>query len=106
MRIVSLVPSSTEMLFALGLGSDVVGVTHECDFPPAARELPNVTRDVLPAGLSSAQIDAAVNDRTLSGQAIYKLDVERREALAPDLIVTHALRAVWAVSDDGVRELR
>ena len=105
MRIVSLVPSSTEMLFALGLGSDVVGVTHECDFPPAARELPNVTRDVLPAGLSSAQIDAAVKDRTLSGQSIYKLDVERLEALAPDLIVTQALCAVCAVSYEDVREV-
>ena len=93
------------MLFALGLGSDVVGVTHECDFPPAARELPNVTRDVLPAGLSSAQIDAAVKDRTLSGQSIYKLDVERLEALAPDLIVTQALCAVCAVSYEDVREV-
>jgi iron complex transport system substrate-binding protein len=105
MRIVSLVPSSTEMLFALGLGSDVVGVTHECDFPPEARELPKVTRDVLPAGLSSAQIDAAVKDRTLGGQSIYKLDVERLEALQPDLIVTQALCAVCAVSYDDVREV-
>ena len=53
------------MLFALGLGADVVAVTHECDYPPAARELPRVTRDVLPAGLSAAQIDAAVKERTL-----------------------------------------
>jgi iron complex transport system substrate-binding protein len=105
MRIVSLVPSSTEMLFALGLGSDVVGVTHECDFPPAARELPKVTRDVLPPGLSSAQIDAAVKERTLGGQSIYELDVDRLEALQPDLIVTQALCAVCAVSYDDVREV-
>ena len=50
MRIVSLVPHATELLFALGLGPDVVGVTHECDYPPAARELARVTRDALPGG--------------------------------------------------------
>ncbi|HEY2160202.1 MAG TPA: cobalamin-binding protein [Solirubrobacteraceae bacterium] len=103
MRIVSLVPSSTEMLFALGLGSEVVGVTHECDFPPAARELPKVTRDVLGPGLSSAQIDAAVKERTLGGDSIYELDAEQLDALQPDLIVTQALCAVCAVSYDDVR---
>ena len=105
MRIVSLVPSSTEMLFALGLGSEVVGVTHECDFPEAARELPKVTRDVLPPGLSSAQIDAAVKERTLAGDSIYQLDVEQLRALEPDLIVTQALCAVCAVSYDDVRAI-
>jgi iron complex transport system substrate-binding protein len=105
MRIVSLVPSATEMLFALGLGSEVVGVTHECDFPPAVCELPKVTRDVLPAGLSSAQIDAAVKERTLAGDSIYELDVDELEALAPDLIVTQALCAVCAVSYDDVRAI-
>ena len=54
MRIVSLVPSATEMLFALGLGPDLIAVTHECDYPQAALELPKITRDVLPAGLTSA----------------------------------------------------
>ncbi len=105
MRIVSLVPSATEMLFALGLGPDVVGVTHECDFPPAARELPKVTRDVLPSGLSSAQIDAAVKERTLAGESIYELDVEQLHALQPDLIVTQSLCAVCAVSYDDVRAI-
>ncbi len=105
MRIVSLVPSATEMLYALGLGSDVVGVTHECDFPAAALELPRVTRDVLPAGLSSAQIDAAVKERTLAGDSIYELDVEELHALGPDLIVTQALCAVCAVSYDDVRAI-
>jgi iron complex transport system substrate-binding protein len=105
MRIVSLVPSSTEMLFALGLGSEVVGVTHECDFPEAVRELPKVTRDVLPPGLSSAQIDAAVKERTLAGESIYQLDVEQLRALEPDLIVTQALCAVCAVSYDDVRAI-
>jgi iron complex transport system substrate-binding protein len=103
MRIVSLVPSATEMLFALGLGGDLVAVTHECDFPPAAQELPRVTRDVLPQGLSSAQIDAAVKEGTLAGESIYQLDVEMLHELGPDLIVTQALCAVCAVSYDDVR---
>src|SRR5436305_5137512 len=105
MRIVSLVPSATEMLFALGLGSDVIAVTHECDFPQAARELPRVTRDVLPAGLSSAEIDAAVKERTLAGESIYDLDTELLRDLRPDLIVTQALCQVCAVSFDEVRTI-
>src|SRR3712207_3504736 len=64
MRIVSLVPHATELLFALRLGEQVVGVTHECDHPPEAQELPHVTRDRLPAGLDAAGIDAAVRERT------------------------------------------
>jgi iron complex transport system substrate-binding protein len=103
MRIVSLVPSATEMLFALGLGGDLIAVTHECDYPPAAQELPRVTRDVLPAGLSSAEIDAAVKERTLAGQSIYELDDELLHDLRPDLIVTQALCSVCAVSVDDVR---
>src|SRR5437588_13110785 len=100
MRIVSLVPSATEMLFALDLGDDLVAVTHECDYPAEAQELPKVTRDVLPAGLTSAQIDAAVKERTLAGQSIYELDVDALHELGPDLIVTQALCAVCAVSYD------
>ncbi len=105
MRIVSLVPSATEMLFALGLGPDLIAVTHECDYPPAARELPRVTRDVLPAGLSSSEIDAAVKERTLAGESIYELDTETLQDLRPDLIVTQALCSVCAVSYDDVRSL-
>jgi iron complex transport system substrate-binding protein len=105
MRIVSLVPSATEMLFALGLGPDLVAVTHECDYPPAARELPKVTRDVLPGGLSSAEIDAAVKERTLRGESIYELDDRLLRELRPDLIVTQALCTVCAVSYDDVRAL-
>jgi iron complex transport system substrate-binding protein len=103
MRIVSLVPSATEMLFALGLGSDLIAVTHECDYPPAALELPRITRDVLPPGLSSSEIDAAVKERTLAGQSIYDLDIEALHDLRPDLIVTQALCSVCAVSYDDVR---
>jgi iron complex transport system substrate-binding protein len=105
MRIISLVPSATEMLFALGLGPDLVAVTHECDYPAAARELPKVTRDVLPSGLSAAEIDAAVKERTLAGQSIYELDAEALHDLGPDLIVTQALCSVCAVSYDDVRSI-
>src|SRR5450432_830704 len=105
MRIVSLVPSATEMLYALGLGPEVVAVTHECDYPHDAVDLPKVTRDVLPAGLSAAEIDAAVKERTLAGQSIYELDAETLHKLEPDLIVTQALCSVCAVSYDDVRAI-
>jgi iron complex transport system substrate-binding protein len=105
MRIVSLVPSATEMLFALGLGSELVAVTHECDFPAAARELPRITRDVLPAGLDPAEIDAAVKERTLAGESIYELDADQLHELTPDLIVTQALCSVCAVAYDDVRAI-
>jgi iron complex transport system substrate-binding protein len=103
MRIVSLVPSATEMLFALGLGPELVAVTHECDYPPAAKELPKITRDVLPSGLTSSQIDAAVKERTLQGGSIYELDTDALVELRPDLIVTQALCSVCAVSYEDVR---
>lgn len=102
MRIVSLVPHATELLFALNLGDEVVGVTHECDFPLAATRLPQVTRDRLPAGLDAREIDAAVKARTLAGESIYELDTAVLRELAPDLIVTQALCSVCAVSHDDV----
>jgi iron complex transport system substrate-binding protein len=102
MRIVSLVPHATELLFALGLGDQVVAVTHECDHPLEALELPRVTRDVLPAGLSAGEIDAAVRERTLAGKAIYELDRDALAGLEPDLIVTQELCPVCAVSYDEV----
>jgi iron complex transport system substrate-binding protein len=105
MRIVSLVPHATELLFALGLGDDVVAVTHECDFPREARALPHITRDVLPAGLGPAEIDAAVRERTGQGRAIYELDERALLELEPDLIVTQALCQVCAVSYDDVVEV-
>jgi iron complex transport system substrate-binding protein len=105
MRIVSLVPHATELLFALGLGPEVVAVTHECDHPPAAVEIQRVTRDVLPGGLSAAEIDAAVRERTLGADAIYELDREALAALEPELIVTQALCPVCAVSFQEVAAL-
>ena len=105
MRIVSLVPHATELLFALGLDEEIVGVTHECDFPRQALERPHVTRDVLPAGLSAGEIDAAVRERTAEGRAIYELDVDALTDLAPDLIVTQALCPVCAVSYEDVTKV-
>ena len=105
MRIVSLVPHATELLFALGLGEQVVGVTHECDHPTQAAKLPHVTRDVLPPGLSAAEIDREVKERTQRGEAIYALDERAVRALEPDLIVTQELCPVCAVSYDEVAGL-
>ena len=103
MRIVSLVPSATEMLFALGVGDEVTAVTHECDHPAAALELPRVTRDVIGPGLPPGEIDRAVRALTEQGRAIYELDEDALQRLQPDLIVTQALCAVCAVSYDDVR---
>ena len=102
MRIASLVPSSTEMLFALGLGDSVVAVTHECDYPQEAAERPHLTRSAIPEGLSAAQIDRAVRERTEAGLALYELDESRLARLGVDLIVTQAVCEVCAVSFDDV----
>lgn len=102
MRIASLVPSATEMLFALGLGESVVGVTHECDYPAAATDLPHLTATVLPPGLGAGEIDAAVKEVVGEGRALYTLDEERLAELEPDLIVTQAVCDVCAVSYDDV----
>jgi iron complex transport system substrate-binding protein len=103
MRIVSLVPSATEMLFALGVGDEVTGVTHECDFPAAALELPRITRDRIGPGLESGEIDRAVRELTEAGESIYELDEDLLRRLQPDLIVTQELCSVCAVSYDDVR---
>src|SRR5213080_345508 len=105
MRIVSLVPHATELLFALGLGDDVVAVTHECDHPPGAQELPRVTRDRLAPGLSAGEIDAAVRESVSGEGTIYELDEERLRELEPDLIVTQELCPVCAVSIEDVRNV-
>jgi iron complex transport system substrate-binding protein len=105
MRIVSLVPSATETLFALGLGDDVAAVTHECDYPPAVLNLPKVTRDVIGPGLGPGEIDRAVKELTAAGRSIYELDEDELRSLRPDLIVTQALCTVCAVSVDDVRAI-
>jgi iron complex transport system substrate-binding protein len=103
MRIASLVPSSTEMLFALGVGDSVVAVTHECDYPAGVEQLPHLTRSVIPPGLDPAEIDQAVRERTSKGEALYELDEDTLEELDVNLIVTQAVCEVCAVSFDDVR---
>jgi iron complex transport system substrate-binding protein len=104
-RIASLVPASTEMLFALGLGDQTIGVTHECDFPPAAASLPHLTATVMPEGLSAGEIDAAVKRIVGEGKALYSLDEAALADLAPDLIVTQAVCDVCAVSYEDVAQV-
>jgi iron complex transport system substrate-binding protein len=103
MRIASLVPSATELLFALGLGDRVVAVTHECDYPPGAEQLPHLTRSRIPEGLAAAEIDRAVRERTAQGESLYELDEDLLAELDVDLIVTQAVCEVCAVSFDDVR---
>ncbi len=105
MRIVSLVPSATEMLFALGVGDEVTAVTHECDHPPEALDLPKVTRDVIGPGLPPDEIDRAVRTLTEQGRSIYELNEDALSRLQPDLIVTQALCDVCAVSYEDVRAI-
>ncbi len=97
MRIVSLISSGTEMLFALGLGPHVLAVSHECDHPPAARELPRLTRSLVDSSRTSSEIDADVKARQGGEQPLYALDAELLCRLRPELIVTQAQCDVCAV---------
>jgi iron complex transport system substrate-binding protein len=109
MRIVSLLPSTTEILFAIGAGKDVVGVTFECDFPPEAREREIVSTSALPEGLDSAGIDAFVTAAMHAGEDLYHLDEGALAGLDADLVVTQDLCAVCAVDvsvvDDALAHL-
>ena len=98
MRVVSLLPSATEILFAVGAGELVVGVTFECDYPPEARARRIVSNTVLPENLTPAQIDAEVSVRVAAGEDLYTLDEGALRDLAPDLVVTQDLCAVCAVA--------
>jgi iron complex transport system substrate-binding protein len=109
MRIVSLVPNGTEILFAVGAGDSVVGVSHECDHPEEARRRPVLTGSALAPGMSAAETDRAVAAQLGGGESLYTLDESRIAELAPDLIVTQQLCPVCAVStaqvDGAVRPL-
>lgn len=98
MKIASLLPSSTEILFALGLGEHVVGVSHECDHPADAVGLPVLTRSSIDAGADSRTIDRQVRERTTAGLSLYQVDEARLSALAPDIVVTQDTCQVCAVS--------
>jgi iron complex transport system substrate-binding protein len=104
MRLVSLLPSATEIIAELGLADSLVGVTHECDWPPSVQILPKVTRTLIPVDATSREIDGLVRERLNHGRALYSLDDAVLESLHPDLIVTQALCDVCAVAEAEVRE--
>ncbi len=104
MRIVSLLPSATEIICALGLEGSLVGVTHECDHPSRVRDLPKITTTLIPHDATSAQIDALVREQLATEKALYHLDLPALRRLAPDLIVTQALCDVCAVAATEVTQ--
>lgn len=110
LRIVSLLPSATEILFGIGAGEEVVGVTHECDYPPEALGLPKLTCASTGGGTTSAEIDRHVRAAVHAGSSLYHLDSALLARLDPDLIVTQELCAVCAVSyeivDSAAKRLR
>ncbi|TDW23760.1 ABC transporter substrate-binding protein [Kribbella kalugense] len=97
MRIVSLLPSATEICFALGAGDDVVGVTFECDYPAAARTRRIVSTTALPEGLTPGEIDAFVRARVAAGEDLYHLDAGALRDLDPDVVITQDLCKVCAI---------
>src|SRR3982751_6414279 len=99
MRIVSFLPSATELAFSLGLGEDVVGVSHECDYPPEAKSRPAVVHCVIPLdALTPSEIDSAVSTQLRTGGSIYTVDTDLLRALRPDLILAQDLCEVCAPS--------
>ena len=104
MKIVSLLPSATEIICALGLEEHLVGVTHECDYPPSVKNLPKVTKTLIPHDASSAEIDALVRERLKTQMALYSLEMPTLKRLGPDLLVTQALCDVCAVAEAEVQE--
>jgi iron complex transport system substrate-binding protein len=106
MRICSLVPGATETLFALGLGNQVVGVTHECDWPPEAAERPTVTAALVEtAELGSAEIDQAVADAAGNGKPLYAVDADVWAQIDADVVIAQELCEVCAVSTDQLDEI-
>jgi iron complex transport system substrate-binding protein len=103
-RILSLLPSATEIVFALGLGDDLVGVTHECDWPAATRQKRAVSVPLVPAGADPATIDRLVSESISGGEPIYRLDVDAVRELRPDVVLTQDLCAVCAVPSGHVTE--
>lgn len=105
-RIVSFLPSATEMVYALGLGDHLMGVTHECDYPSEAQTKPVVVRSVLPVeSMSQREIDEAVTERLRSGLSLFQVDEALVRDAAPDLILTQDLCQVCAPSGNEVTQL-
>ncbi len=104
-RIVSLLPSATELVCALGLREQLVGVSHECDFPPGVERLPRVTSTRIAHGADSLSIDRQVREELATASALYQVDGALLATLDPDLLVTQALCDVCAVSASDVEAL-
>jgi iron complex transport system substrate-binding protein len=102
MRIVSLLPSATEILFALGLGDQVVGISHECDYPPTVHGKTVVVKSRIPKDISPPEIDRVVREFTERGQSIYAVDADALRRLAPELIITQDLCSVCAASPEDL----
>jgi iron complex transport system substrate-binding protein len=102
MQICSFLPSATEILYALGLGDSVAGVTFECDFPPEAAAKSIVVNTNLAHNLTSAEIDDTVNNYSSHGEGLYRIDIGKLEAIKPDLVVTQELCDVCAISTSYV----
>jgi iron complex transport system substrate-binding protein len=102
LRIVSLLPSATEILFALGLDQQIFGVSHECDFPPAARSKTVVIHSRIPKGAAPAEIDRLVREFSARGESVYSVDAAVLRNLSPDLIVTQDLCHVCAASPEDL----
>jgi iron complex transport system substrate-binding protein len=103
-RIVSLLPSATEIAVALGLGEALVGRSHECDFPPEVERLPALTATKIPKGMRSEKIDRTVKSIIESGLSAYSVDAEQLRALRPDIILTQTQCAVCAVTPRDLEE--
>jgi iron complex transport system substrate-binding protein len=104
MRIVSLLPSATEIVYALGLEGHLVGVTDECDWPPQARTVPVVSRSALPAAAEPAEIDRLVSASIGGAQPLYRLDTQAIGELRPDLVLAQDLCAVCAVPSGHINQ--
>ncbi len=104
MRIVSLLPSATEIVYALGLGEFLVARSHECDYPPEAERVPIITYSLIPPDLPSHEIDRMVSETLMTHATLYGLNLELLQALDPDLLITQALCDVCAVSFNSVQE--
>lgn len=102
MYICSLLPSATEILYALGLGDSIVGVTHECDFPPEAKSKPALIRPRVDPEAGAAEVDRQVRDLVDKGESVYAVDAQLLESLAPDLIITQNLCHVCAASPEDL----
>ena len=104
MKIVTLLPSATEITCSLGLRKSLIAVSHECDFPNDVTSLPRITSSIIPNNLSTNQIDASVENAVRNGDALYQINGDLLSKLKPDLIITQGICDVCAVNVGTVQE--